>query len=291
MRWYDVLLRLIFVFALTLLQNPAVGQPTANTTSEIDFYRDAQPILSAHCFECHGPTQQLGGLRLDNQRDAERGGFSGASILGPAEENVLISRITEDDPAIRMPKDRPALSDRQVQTLTAWIAAGATWPDPPKRTPPPTILFGLTVPDWLVEMSKSVEDTLGLHPFGRPLLYLFLAANVGILLIERKKRALAEANVEEVAASARHNRVGRIGWMHYGAGYFVCAVALMLGIFWGGWKEAEKNLEKAMVQLDETSQKLLAATSTSIPAIFGDPPVPFRPSHGPTLSRVSGSAE
>lgn len=39
-----------------------------------DFKRDVQPIFRQHCYECHGPTQQKNGFRLDRRRDALRGG-------------------------------------------------------------------------------------------------------------------------------------------------------------------------------------------------------------------------
>ena len=31
---------------------------------------DVQPIFKQHCVECHGPSQQMRGLRLDRRRDA-----------------------------------------------------------------------------------------------------------------------------------------------------------------------------------------------------------------------------
>ena len=39
----------------------------AQDRGKIDFGRDVQPILKAHCIECHGPKQQKNGFRLDRR--------------------------------------------------------------------------------------------------------------------------------------------------------------------------------------------------------------------------------
>src|SRR6476660_6001049 len=49
----------------------ALSQPVAG---RVDFRRDVQPLLKQYCIECHGPTQQMHGFRLDRRRDAMRGG-------------------------------------------------------------------------------------------------------------------------------------------------------------------------------------------------------------------------
>src|SRR2546423_11198856 len=41
---------------------------------KIDFRRDVQPLLKQYCVECHGPSQQMHGFRLDRRRDAMLGG-------------------------------------------------------------------------------------------------------------------------------------------------------------------------------------------------------------------------
>ena len=35
---------------------------------KIDYARDVRPILMEKCYVCHGPVQQLGGLRLDTNK-------------------------------------------------------------------------------------------------------------------------------------------------------------------------------------------------------------------------------
>src|SRR5437870_3214485 len=50
-----------------------------------DFTRDVRPILSQHCFKCHGPDDKArkGGLRLDIRESAVKEAKSGAVALVP----------------------------------------------------------------------------------------------------------------------------------------------------------------------------------------------------------------
>ena len=45
---------------------------------KIEFRRDVQPLLKAHCVECHGPQEQKNGFRLDRRTDSVRPAASGA---------------------------------------------------------------------------------------------------------------------------------------------------------------------------------------------------------------------
>ena len=55
--------------------------PAAGSAAKIDFQRDIQPILVQSCYRCHGPAQQMSGLRLDSKQAALVGGQSGNVIL------------------------------------------------------------------------------------------------------------------------------------------------------------------------------------------------------------------
>src|SRR5262245_46645147 len=72
----------------------------------VDFLSDIQPILSAHCYKCHGPKESKNGLRLDRRRDALEGGDSGPVIVpGKSAESRLIRYVTgENDEKIVMPQ-------------------------------------------------------------------------------------------------------------------------------------------------------------------------------------------
>jgi len=70
-------------------------------------------------------------LRLDNRKDALRGGKSGrlAIVPGQSAQSHLLERVQATDPADVMPAKGDRLSPEQIAALRAWIDAGAVWPD------------------------------------------------------------------------------------------------------------------------------------------------------------------
>ena len=105
----------------------------ADTPSEISFNRDIRPILSEHCYACHGPDtgQRKAGLRLDIETEALSVLKSGDRAIVPrsTSESQLVSRIHATDPDDLMPPPdfgKP-LSAKQKSQLKTWIQAGAAW--------------------------------------------------------------------------------------------------------------------------------------------------------------------
>ena len=87
-----------------------------------------QPILNANCVKCHGTTDRKGNLRLDTYAHLMDGGASGDIVgAGHPERSILIHRITLPlgDEKL-MPKKGEALTPSEIDTLKAWIAAGAS---------------------------------------------------------------------------------------------------------------------------------------------------------------------
>ena len=105
---------------------PSTG---AQTPSRVDYARDVQPLLRQHCVTCHGPSQQMAGLRLDRRRDAMRGSTFG-TVIGPGngEASRLYLRVSGTRRGTQMPPTG-ALKDEQIALLKAWIDEGAEWPD------------------------------------------------------------------------------------------------------------------------------------------------------------------
>lgn len=109
-----------------------------SATDTIDFNRDIRPILSEHCFLCHGPDEshrkgglkKTGGLRLDTEEGArmDLGGHS-AVVPGKVEESELIYLITTEDEDDRMPprKEDDRLNSVQIALLKQWIKEGAPY--------------------------------------------------------------------------------------------------------------------------------------------------------------------
>src|SRR6266699_1517528 len=61
----------IAIFLGAWVLSAALSRPVS---VHVDFRRDVQPLLKQYCIECHGPSQQMHGFRLDRRRDAMRGG-------------------------------------------------------------------------------------------------------------------------------------------------------------------------------------------------------------------------
>ena len=91
--------------------------------------KDAYAILNRSCFECHGPSRQEGGLRLDSTQAFAMGGDSGRplDILNPdASELLRRIRLPKGHEDV-MPNRGAILTDREVARIREWIALGAPW--------------------------------------------------------------------------------------------------------------------------------------------------------------------
>jgi ankyrin repeat protein len=109
----------------------AAAARAAQVPERVDFARDIRPILAAHCVECHGPSQQMRGLRLDRRSDAlpNRVGANGARIVpGNSARSPLYQRVAGTTSSARMPPAGP-LEPAQIELLKSWIDQGAPWPD------------------------------------------------------------------------------------------------------------------------------------------------------------------
>jgi len=116
-----------------------IGLPGFGATP--DFARDVRPVLSNHCFQCHGPDDDSreAGLRLDTQEGVE-------SVLNRKDLRLssLIERIHADDEDIVMPptESNKPLSREQKELLRDWVISGGEWTQhwafiPPERKSPP----------------------------------------------------------------------------------------------------------------------------------------------------------
>lgn len=98
---------------------------TPPSKSSIDFTRDIQPILSNHCWNCHGPDEKgrHANLRLD-VRDAAIA--AKAITPGHIDSSLLVDRITSTDTEQVMPppEAKKPLSELQKELLKKWISEG-----------------------------------------------------------------------------------------------------------------------------------------------------------------------
>jgi hypothetical protein len=100
------------------------------------FEREVRPILTEHCFKCHGPEKKKGGLRLDERNAMIGGGDSGepAVVPGKSGESPIIARVTSSDPEEVMPQKGDPLKPAQIAALKRWIDLGAHMPESSKPT-------------------------------------------------------------------------------------------------------------------------------------------------------------
>jgi hypothetical protein len=111
----------------------AAAPASATTAGPVQFNRDIRPILSDHCFSCHGPDVQKmkGGLRLDVREVALRPAKSGKKAILPrdAAGSELVHRLLTDDADELMPppEAHKPLKPEQKALLQRWIAEGAEY--------------------------------------------------------------------------------------------------------------------------------------------------------------------
>ena len=100
----------------------------AQAADKLDFRRDIRPLFQENCIGCHGPAQQLGGLRLDRRSSAMA--IRQGTTIGPgnADASRLYLKLISNKYGSRMPPTGP-LSPEQISLIKTWIDQGAEWPD------------------------------------------------------------------------------------------------------------------------------------------------------------------
>ena len=112
------------LLGLTVLLTCATTTPCeAKDWSPTRFDREIAPILASRCLECHSGPQPQGGLRLDVQESALRGGDSGSGVVaGQLEQSLVWKRMVSGE----MPPENP-LPAAERTLIRDWIAGGAVW--------------------------------------------------------------------------------------------------------------------------------------------------------------------
>ncbi len=107
--------------------------PVHAQTGKVQYARDILPILSTHCFTCHGPDAKLqkAGLRLDVAETAFKTLKSGnrAVVPGKVKESELLARVHSTEDSERMPpaSTKKSLTVTEKQLLKRWIEEGAEY--------------------------------------------------------------------------------------------------------------------------------------------------------------------
>ncbi len=122
---------LIGFFCIVLTLHSFAADPSSS-----DFFeKKIRPLLSEHCYECHGEKKQKGGLRLDSREGWVRGGDSGTALIPyDAAKSRVVQAVRHGDPDFQMPPEYK-LSTQQIADLERWVNSGA--PDPRSRNVSP----------------------------------------------------------------------------------------------------------------------------------------------------------
>ncbi|MFZ9914942.1 MAG: c-type cytochrome domain-containing protein, partial [Phycisphaerales bacterium] len=119
------------------VEQPSDAAPAAEPvrlSAEEQFFLDkVKPIMEAHCFECHGPRKQKGGLRMDTKAWLFNGDAEEWTVLpGKADASLLVERVKlpRTDPDA-MPPEGPGLTAEEIAALEKWIDDGAAYPVAP----------------------------------------------------------------------------------------------------------------------------------------------------------------
>ena len=103
----------------------AIASPLS-AAEKPDFAREVLPILSEHCFACHGPdpASRKAELRLDTAE-----GAATVIVPGRSGESELIRRLltSEVEELMPPPRAKKPLSTGQIAVLRRWVDYGAGW--------------------------------------------------------------------------------------------------------------------------------------------------------------------
>jgi hypothetical protein len=113
--------RLLSLACLLLAASAFAADPAT-----VDYTRDIKPILSDHCYACHGPdaAKRKAKLRLDQRQEA----LKVAIKPGKSTESPLLTRVSSSDDEEVMPppvSKKPRLTPAQVELVKKWIDQGA----------------------------------------------------------------------------------------------------------------------------------------------------------------------
>jgi hypothetical protein len=121
-------MRWVFAVLVALVFGSQAGAQT-----KVDFNREVRPILSKHCFACHGQdeAERKKKLRLDVRDGAIRELKDGtkAIVPGAPDDSELLARVTAEEDTLRMPPKKAGerLTKAEIDVLRRWIEQGASY--------------------------------------------------------------------------------------------------------------------------------------------------------------------
>ena len=123
-----------FACFIALLCSPvaaADGKLPPAAKTRIDFDKHIHPLLRTHCAKCHAGETRKGGFSINSRKTILDGSESETVVVvGNSAKSLLIGRVAETDPDLRMPpKGEKPLTKTEIGLLRAWIDQGLKWKD------------------------------------------------------------------------------------------------------------------------------------------------------------------
>src|SRR5260221_8705802 len=123
-----------FALPVKALALPALllGLGASQASAEVTFTKDVAPIFQKSCQNCHRPGS-IAPMSLLTYEDARPWA---RSIKQRVEARQMPPWHVDRTVGIRQFKDDPSLTDREIETLSAWAAGGAPRGNPADLPPP-----------------------------------------------------------------------------------------------------------------------------------------------------------
>src|ERR1700744_1101543 len=78
--------------------------PPKPTADQVTFFETKiRPILANSCYQCHGGSQKMSGLKLDTADGFRKGGYSGPAFLTGNPDKSLIIQAIKQGGSLKMP--------------------------------------------------------------------------------------------------------------------------------------------------------------------------------------------
>lgn len=123
---------LVVTLLAYLVCSVAVAEEPSSKDSGMQlFSRQIAPVISAKCVSCHRPDNLKGGLDLSTLAGMVKGGEGGSALKpGSTDESPLYQRVvSHNGKPPEMPAKGEPLTQAEAKLLSAWIMAGAAWPE------------------------------------------------------------------------------------------------------------------------------------------------------------------
>ena len=110
-----------------LVVSSAAAPSYAEEPAAVSYFKQIRPIFQANCQGCHQPAKQGGEYVMTTFEQLLKGGESAEAAIVPGEpaKSALLTQITPENGQAAMPKEKPPLTQPQLELIKTWIAQGA----------------------------------------------------------------------------------------------------------------------------------------------------------------------